>query len=88
MEFLSCAIEQHSVIAGLGGRAVTRASLKKVFGDAFEGKLPDDTVFLDLDEELVTRQLERERSLRHIGPVAEALNRHVNERKIARGEEV
>ncbi|MBM6703150.1 pyruvate ferredoxin oxidoreductase [Sutterella massiliensis] len=82
------AIEQHSVIAGLGGRAVTRASLKKVFGDAFEGKLPDDTVFLDLDEELVTRQLERERSLRHIGPVAEALNRHVNERKIARGEEV
>ena len=33
-------------------------------------------------------QLERERSLRHIGPVAEALNRHVNERKIARGEEV
>lgn len=82
------AIEQHSVVAGLGGRAVTRASLKKVFEDAVVGALPDDTVFLDLDRELVTRQLERERSIRHIGPVAEALNRHVNERKIARGEEV
>ena len=82
------AIEQYSVVAGLGGRAVTRASLKKVFEDAVVGALPDDTVFLDLDRELVTRQLERERSIRHIGPVAEALNRHVNERKIARGEEV
>ena len=82
------AIEQYSVVAGLGGRAVTRASLKKVFNEAFAGTLSDDTVFLDLDQELVTRQLERERSIRHVGPVAEALNRHVNERKIARGEEI
>ena len=82
------AVEQYSVVAGLGGRAVTRASLKKVFNEAFAGTLSDDTVFLDLDQELVTRQLERERSIRHVGPVAEALNRHVNERKIARGEEI
>lgn len=82
-------IQQYSVIAGLGGRAVTRASLKKVFNQAIEGTLSDEEVFLDLDQELVDRQVAREHAAkRHIGPVAEALNRHVNERKLARGEEV
>lgn len=82
-------IQQYSVIAGLGGRAVTRASLKKVFNQAIEGSLSEDEVFLDLDQELVDRQVAREHAAkRHIGPVAEALNRHVNERKLARGEEV
>lgn len=82
------AIEQKSVIAGLGGRAVTKDSLRDIFAKSLAGQLPDETVFLDLDEELVNAQLEREKTLQHIGPVAEALNRHVNERKLARGEEV
>ena len=43
------AVEQYSVVAGLGGRAVTRASLKKVFNEAFAGTLSDDTVFLVLE---------------------------------------
>ncbi len=82
-------IDLRSAVAGLGGRAVTRASLKQVFQAVADGTLPeDDPYFLDLDRELVERQLEHERSARHIGPVAEALNRHVTERKIARGEEV
>ncbi len=81
-------IELQSVIAGLGGRAVTRESLKHAFKDVINGKLTAEPVFLDLDQDLVNRQLERERAVRHIGPVAEALNRHVTERKLSRGEEV
>lgn len=81
-------IEQRSVIAGLGGRAVSRQSLMTVFEAALNGGLPDETYFLDLDRGLVDRQLERERKMRHVGPVAEALNRHVTERKLNRGEEV
>lgn len=81
-------IEEKSVIAGLGGRAVTRASLAALFEKALRGELGDETHFLDLDRELVEKELERERSGRHIGPVAEALNRHVAERHLARGEEI
>ena len=81
-------VEQRSVIAGLGGRAVTRASLQAVFAKAVAGELPDDTIFLDLDEELVNRQQAREAEARHTGPVPEALNRDVAERKIRHGEEI
>ena len=81
-------IEEKSVIAGLGGRAVTRASLAALFEKALRGELGDETHFLDLDRELVEKELERERSGRRIGPVAEALNRHVAERHLARGEEI
>lgn len=81
-------VELRSVIAGLGGRAVTKQSLRAVFEKAVEGTLPDETVFLDLNQELVDRQLAREAKEHHIGPVAEALNKDVNVRKILRGEEV
>ena len=81
-------VELRSVIAGLGGRAVTKQSLRAVFEKTVEGTLPDETVFLDLDQELVDRQLAREAKEHHIGPVAEALNKDVNVRKILRGEEV
>ncbi len=81
------AVEQKSVIAGLGGRSVTKAALSKVFTEAYEGTLADETI-LDLDEELVERQMAREAAAHHIGPVAEALNRHVAERKLEAGEEI
>lgn len=81
-------VDLRSVIAGLGGRAVTKQSLQRVFSQAVGGTLPDDTVFLDLDRTLIDRQLAREAAARHVGPVAESLNRDVNERKILRGEEV
>lgn len=82
------AVEQSTVVAGLGGRAVTRASLEAVFRRAVDGTLTQDPYFLDLDVALVERQLEREGAARHTGPVPEALNRDVVERKLARGEEI
>lgn len=81
-------IEQKSLIAGLGGRAVTRVSLRTAFEKVADGTFGDETVFLDLDEALVEHQLTRESAAHHIGPVAEALNRDVAERKRMNGEEV
>jgi pyruvate ferredoxin oxidoreductase alpha subunit len=60
----------HTVIAGLGGRAITRRSLHKVFGDAVAGRL-EPVTFLDLDQAVVGRVLARERELRRSGPIAE-----------------
>ena len=64
------------VIAGLGGRAITKASLARVFGDAIEGGL-EPLTFLDLDRALVDRQLARERETRRSGPLAESILRDV-----------
>ncbi|MBK7405675.1 MAG: pyruvate ferredoxin oxidoreductase [Phycisphaerales bacterium] len=61
-----------TIIAGLGGRAITRSSLRGVFRDAVEERLPPLT-FLDLDLDLVHRQLERERADRRSGPAAESM---------------
>jgi len=66
----------HTVVAGLGGRAITRASLAKLFRDALEERLPALT-FLDLDHDLVERALARERELRRPGPVAEGILRDI-----------
>jgi pyruvate ferredoxin oxidoreductase alpha subunit len=64
----------HTVIAGLGGRAITKASLARVFDDALEGKL-EALTFLDLDRGIVDRQLARERETRRSGPIAESILR-------------
>ena len=64
----------YSVIAGLGGRAITRASLREVFKGAADGTLKPFS-FMDLDEDLVRRQLERERTTRKSGPLPEAVVR-------------
>ena len=82
------AVEQNTVVAGLGGRAVTRASLEDVFKKAMAGEITEEPHFLDLDASLIARQLEREGAARHTGPIPEALNRDVAERKLARGEEI
>lgn len=52
-------IESHTVIAGLGGRPITKISLSGLFQQAMSGSLPDLT-FLDLDRELVDREIIRE----------------------------
>jgi pyruvate ferredoxin oxidoreductase alpha subunit len=57
----------HTVIAGLGGRPITRASLHKVFSS----ENLDHTTFLDLDRPVVERVLAREKELRRSGPRAE-----------------
>ena len=64
----------HTVIAGLGGRAITKASLARVFGEAIAGGL-EPLTFLDLDRAIVERQLARERDTRRSGPIAESILR-------------
>ena len=66
----------YTVIAGLGGRAITRASLHKLFDDAQRDEL-EQVTFLDLDAELVSYEIERESQLRRTGPTAEALLRRL-----------
>jgi pyruvate ferredoxin oxidoreductase alpha subunit len=66
----------HTVVAGLGGRAITRGSLHKVFTAAVAGSL-DPVTFLDLDHSLVERVLKREREQRRSGPIAEAILREI-----------
>lgn len=64
----------HTVIAGLGGRPITKVSLHGVLEEALEGRLGDLT-FLDLDLDLVTRELQRTVASRRSGPHAENMLR-------------
>ncbi|MGB0681984.1 MAG: transketolase C-terminal domain-containing protein [Magnetovibrionaceae bacterium] len=64
----------HTVVAGLGGRPILKKSLHALFETAHAGKL-EDLYFLDLDEELVARELKRARENEHSGPIAENLLR-------------
>jgi len=66
----------YTVIAGLGGRAITKASLHRTLRDAIADKL-EPLTFMDLDWRIVNRQLEREAQMRRSGPIAENLLRDV-----------
>jgi pyruvate ferredoxin oxidoreductase alpha subunit len=48
----------HDVVGGLGGRPITNASLHRLLDDALAGRLGSLT-FLDLDTEIVERELQR-----------------------------
>ena len=63
-------------IAGLGGRAITKASLHRTLREAIADQLQPLT-FMDLDWRIVNRQLERERAMRRSGPIAENLLRDI-----------
>jgi pyruvate ferredoxin oxidoreductase alpha subunit len=66
----------YDVVAGLGGRAVTRRSLRRLFMDVLEDRLePDRLVFLDLDWRLVERELARLSEGGRSGPHAENILR-------------
>jgi pyruvate ferredoxin oxidoreductase alpha subunit len=69
-------LKGYTVIAGLGGRAITRESLRQVFTDAGEDGL-EQVTFLDLNAEVVSFELERETRARRTGPTAEAILRHL-----------
>ncbi|MEO5695347.1 MAG: pyruvate ferredoxin oxidoreductase, partial [Usitatibacter sp.] len=69
-------LKGYTVIAGLGGRAITRASLTRLFEDAERDQL-EQVTFLDLNAELVSHELERETRTRRTGPTAEALLRRI-----------
>ena len=66
----------YTVIAGLGGRAITRASLRQLFEDAEADEL-EQVTFLDLNADLVAHELAREAESRRSGPTAEAILRRV-----------
>ena len=66
----------YAVVAGLGGRAITKASVHKLLLDAISDKL-EQLTFLDLDWEIVNRVLEREKKQRRSGPIAEGILRDI-----------
>jgi len=67
-------LQSYTVVAGLGGRAITKASLLRTLAAAMEDRL-EPLVFMDLDWRIVDRQLVREAHMRRSGPVAENLLR-------------
>jgi pyruvate ferredoxin oxidoreductase alpha subunit len=63
-----------TVIAGLGGRAITQKSLRKLLERAGRDEL-EPLEFMDLDTELVARELARENNGKPAGPHAENMLR-------------
>jgi pyruvate ferredoxin oxidoreductase alpha subunit len=72
------AVEVYDVVAGLGGRPVTRASVRRHLDDVLAGRVdPQRLHFLDLDLDLVQRELARSRHGSRPGPHAENILRDV-----------
>jgi pyruvate ferredoxin oxidoreductase alpha subunit len=69
-------IDVYTVVAGLGGRPITMRSLHALFRKAEKDNL-DPVTFLDLNKEVVDKQLAREKQMRRSGPIAENLLRDV-----------
>ena len=68
-------ITLYNIVAGLGGRPVTRAALRGVLVDVVEQRLQSNQLhFLDLHEDVVRQELERLRSGAR-GPHAESIVR-------------
>jgi len=68
----------YDVVAGLGGRAITRRSLLDLIGDVDRGSVqPGSLTFLDMDWSLVERELLRTKQHRRSGPHAENILRDV-----------
>ncbi|MGZ5101697.1 MAG: pyruvate ferredoxin oxidoreductase [Usitatibacter sp.] len=67
-------LKEHTVIAGLGGRAITRASLVELMHRAGRDEL-ELLNFLDLRWDVVKRELAREQLQRRAGPAAENILR-------------
>jgi len=66
----------YSVIGGLGGRPVTRDSLRRLFKAGVADEL-DPTHFLDLQHDVVNRQIERSSTGHRPGPDAENILRDI-----------
>jgi pyruvate ferredoxin oxidoreductase alpha subunit len=67
-------LPSYTVIAGLGGRAITKSSLRDLFGQAVADSLAPLT-FLDLNTGLIDRELRRVAATRRSGPAAENILR-------------
>ncbi len=69
-------MRNYTVVAGLGGRPITAASLDRMLDEAVNDRL-DDLNFLDLDVEVVTKEIQRELAVRRSGPAAENIIRDI-----------
>ena len=69
-------LKGYTVIAGLGGRPITRSSLTRLFAQAGRDELKQLN-FLDLNWDVVNRELERGRQQRRAGPSAENILRDI-----------
>ena len=67
-------IPTYTAIAGLGGRAIPSSSLRGLFADLIADKL-DIVTFLDLNWDVVNREVERMKQQRRSGPTAENILR-------------
>jgi pyruvate ferredoxin oxidoreductase alpha subunit len=76
MALSGLSLHGYTVVAGLGGRAVTQTSLHRMLTDAVDDRL-EPLTFLDLDHRLVERELARMRRQRRSGPTAENILRDV-----------
>jgi pyruvate ferredoxin oxidoreductase alpha subunit len=74
MALTGIVLHGYTVIAGLGGRAITKASLRELFTQASRDAL-EPLTFLDMDWEIVNRELARMASSRRSGPSAENMLR-------------
>jgi len=68
----------YTVIAGLGGRAITKGSLVELFLKARRDAL-ESVTFLDLNWDAITRELARETAVRRSGPIAENILKDLGE---------
>jgi pyruvate ferredoxin oxidoreductase alpha subunit len=75
---VAVAPQVHSIIAGLGGRPITRASLHRALRRAFVQPW-EGSHFLDLNEEIVAKELHHVRKVRRSGPTAENLLRRLGQ---------
>lgn len=66
----------YTVIAGLGGRAITKASLARVLVEAMADRIYDPH-FLDLNWPVIDQELARSRETRRSGPIAENILRRL-----------
>jgi pyruvate ferredoxin oxidoreductase alpha subunit len=69
-------VKVHTVVAGLGGRAITRASLRELFDKAGKNAL-ERLSFLDLNHDVIHREIERLETTRLSGPIAENILREL-----------
>lgn len=74
MALAGFATKVYTVIAGLGGRAITRAALHAMLRTANDDAL-EPVTFLGLNLGIIERHLERENALRRSGPAAENILR-------------
>ena len=72
----------NAIIGGLGGRPITRKSLRRVFEQGIRSEL-EETHFLDLQHDIIARELDRERKQRRSGPMAENIVRSLGAARAA-----